>query len=79
MALKLFNTNGGAVICTSVLPLGFCFHKEEDHDKTMDYQGEEVHIPSSDSAHTISLEIFDSAMRLFLVHTSRKERTQGTH
>jgi len=47
--------------------------------KTMDYQGEEVHIPSSDSAHTISLELFDSAMRLFLVHTSRKGRTQGTH
>jgi hypothetical protein len=45
----------------------------------MDYQGEEVHIPSSASAHTISLDLFDSAMRLFLVHTSRKERTQGTH
>jgi hypothetical protein len=47
--------------------------------KSMDYQGEEVHIPSSASAHTISLDLFDSAMRLFLVHTSRKERTQGTH
>jgi hypothetical protein len=47
--------------------------------KSMDYLGEEVHIPSSASAHTISLDLFDSAMRSFLVHTSRKERTQGTH